>query len=140
MQRVTACSRRVGEEGDGAAFALKGAEVILSISDGRLGGEQGHVTTATTCRPEEEKDENGISFQQLSKKPEMSGRWDLNSMSRAAECPPAIELCRDVSWLQQDEQPWEIPQRGPEMGVWAPPWRSLHQLLEPQEGKRRVIL
>lgn len=33
MQRVTACSRGSGEEGDGAAFALKEAEISLSVSD-----------------------------------------------------------------------------------------------------------
>lgn len=141
MQRVTACPRRGGEEGDGAAFALKEAEIILSISDERLRGEQGHVTTATTYRPQEEKGENENSFQQLSKKAEMSGRRDLNSISRTTESSPAAKPwdgTGDVSWLQQDEKPpreqsWEIP--GPETGVWAPPRRSLHQLLEQQEGK-----
>lgn len=39
-------SRRAGEGGDGAAFAVEAAEITLNISDQRLGGDQDHVMTA----------------------------------------------------------------------------------------------
>lgn len=57
VQRVTASSRRAGQGGDGAAFALEAAEITLNISDQRLGGDQDHVMTAVIT---------GYSFEDVS--------------------------------------------------------------------------